>query len=62
MGKPISFKREDDEFVIRIPATLETRVLFAVEGPSGVWPTGFFVERGVTAEIPLADLRVEVTK
>lgn len=56
MGKPIQFKRENDEFVIRIPASLESRVLVAIEGPSDVWPTGFFVEQGVRAEIPPAVL------
>ena len=51
MSKPISHKVEGDEFVVRIPSTFAGSVLFAIEGPVGVWPAGFFISQGVMAEI-----------
>ena len=56
MSECISHKAEGDQFVIRIPASYPGAVLVALEGPAGIWPTGFLVVQGAKAEIPLEGL------
>lgn len=55
MSKPITCTREGGEIVIRVPDG-SPRVLVAVEGLSGVWPTGWIVADGATAGIQPAVL------
>lgn len=54
MDKTITCKTENGETVIRIPASLESRVLVAVEGVQNVFSSGWVVQSGAAkAEIPL---------
>lgn len=49
----LTCKRKEDKFVVRIPDS-PTRVLVAVEGPAGMWVSGWLIENGSTAGSPRA--------